>query len=139
MSQAIKTALYTKLTTDQSAGSLYDDVGGRIYELEGQDDASLPLLTYEVSSTPVEGLYNGTIMLKAQVIVTLYGHRRLGSAALGSIEDKLFTLLNSGTLAPTGYDTNAVMVCVDRDRRTVFDEIIASESVYSLEATTSAS
>ena len=41
MSQAIKTALYTKLTTDQSAGSLYDDVGGRIYELEGQDDASL--------------------------------------------------------------------------------------------------
>ena len=94
MSQAIKTALYTKLTTDQSAGSLYDDVGGRIYELEGQDDASLPLLTYEVSSTPVQGLYNGTIMLRAQVIVTLYGHRRLGSAALGSIEDKLFTLLN---------------------------------------------
>lgn len=139
MSQAIKSALYTKLTADQSAGSLYEAVGGRIYELEGQDDVPLPILTYEVTSTPIQALYNGTIMLKAQVILTLYGHRRLGAASLGAVEDKLFTLLNGGSLAPSGYDSNAVMICVDRDRRTVFDEIIAIESVYSLEATTSAS
>ena len=139
MSQAIKSALYTKLTADQTAGSLYEAVGGRIYELEGQDDVPLPILTYEVSSTPVQGLYNGTIMIKAQVILTLYGHRRLGAASLGSVEDKLFTLLNGGSLAPSGYDSNAVMICVDRDRRTVFDEIIAIESVYSLEATSSVS
>ena len=49
MSQAIKTALYTKLTTDQTASSLYTAVGGRIYELQGKDDDDLPLFTYEVT------------------------------------------------------------------------------------------
>tara|TARA_R100001594_G_scaffold150505_2_gene212034 strand:- start:11762 stop:12175 length:414 start_codon:yes stop_codon:yes gene_type:complete len=137
MSQAIKTAIYTKLTTDQSAGSLYEAVGGRIFELEGKDDADLPLLTYEVTSTPVQGLYNGTVIVESQVIYTIYGHRRLGSAALGTIEDKLFTLMNQSILAPTGYDTNCISVCLDRDRRTVFDQIIASESIYSIEATSS--
>ena len=135
MSQAIKTAIYTKLTTDQTAGSLYDDLGGRIYELEGNDDADLPLLTYEVTSTPVQGLYNGNVIIKAQVIFTIYGHRRLGSAAVGVIEDKLFDLMNSGSLAPSGYDASSVSICMDRDRRTVFDQIIASESVYSIDET----
>lgn len=137
MSQAIKTAIYTKLTADQSGGSLYEAVGGRIFELQGKDDADLPLLTYEVTSTPIQGLYNGTVVVKSQVIFTIYGHRRLGSAAVGTIEDKLFTLMNQATLAPTGYDTNCISVCLDRDRRTVFDQIIASESVYSIEATSS--
>ena len=135
MSQAIKTALYTKLTADQAADSFYDDVGGRIFELEGKDDAALPLLAYDVTSTPVQGLYNGNVIIKSQVVLTLFGHRRLGAAAIGAIEDKLFTLINQAALAPTGYDSNAVMICLDRDRRTVFDEIIASESIYSIEAT----
>jgi len=135
MSQAIKTALYTKLTADQTADSFYDDVGGRIFEMEGKDDSALPLIVYDVTSTPVEGLYNGNVIVKSQVVLTLYGHRRLGAAALGAIEDKLFTLINQATLAPTGYDGNAVMICLDRDRRTVFDEILSSESVYSIEAT----
>ena len=135
MSQAIKTALYTKLTADQTADSFYDDVGCRIFEMEGKDDSALPLIVYDVTSTPVEGLYNGNVIVKSQVVLTLYGHRRLGAAALGAIEDKLFTLINQATLAPSGYDSNAVMICLDRDRRTVFDEILSSESVYSIEAT----
>jgi len=135
MSQAIKTALYTKLTADQTADSFYDDVGGRIFEMEGKDDSALPLVVYDVTSTPVEGLYNGNVIVTSQVVLTLYGHRRLGAAALGAIEDKLFTLINQATLAPSGYDSNTVMICLDRDRRTVFDEIIASESIYSIEAT----
>ena len=135
MSQAIKTALYTKLTADQTASSLYTAVGGRIFELQGKDDEDLPLLTYEITSTPVQGLYNGNVIIKAQVIFTIYGHIRLGSANIGSVEDKLFTLMNQTTLAPTGYDNNCVVICLDRDRRTVFDQIIASESVYSIEAT----
>ncbi|MAB57534.1 MAG: hypothetical protein CL524_08290 [Aequorivita sp.] len=136
MSQAIKTALYTKLTTDQTASSVYTAVGGRIYELQGKDDDPLPLLTYEVTSSPIAGLYNGTVIEKSQVILTIYGHRRLGAQAVGDIEAKLFTLLNQTTLAPTGYDSNTVMICLDRDRRNVFDEIITSESIYAIDATT---
>ena len=135
MSQAIKTALYTKLTADQTTDTFYEDVGGQIFEMEGKDDSALPLIVYDVTSTPVEGLYNGNVIVKSQVVLTLYGHRRLGAAALGAIEDKLFTLINQATLAPSGYDSNAVMICLDRDRRTVFAEILSSESVYSIEAT----
>ncbi len=134
MSQEIKTAIFTKLTTDKAEGSLWDLVGGRIYELEGEDDANLPLLVYEVASSPVQGLYNGTIIVKAQVVFTIYGHKRLGSANIGTIEEKLFDLLKDSELAPSGYD-RGIVVALDRDRRTVFDEIIASESVYSVEAT----
>lgn len=134
MSQAIKSAIYTKLTSDQTSGSLYDSVGGRIYELQGADDADLPLLTYEVSSSPVQGLYNGNIVIKSQVVFTIYGHRRLGVAAIGLIEGKLYDLLKDSELAPTGYD-RGVVVPLDRDRRTVFDEIVSSESIYSVEST----
>ena len=135
MSQAIKTAIYTKLVSVQSDPSLYFSVGGRIYELEGQDDADLPLLTYEVQSTPVSGLFDGEVYIKSQVLFTIFGHRRLGAAAIGTIEDQLYTLMKDAALAPSGYD-RGVVVPLDRDRRTVFDEIIASESIYSVEATT---
>ena len=135
MSQAIKTAIYTKLVAVQSDPSLYFSVGGRIYELEGQDDADLPLLTYEVQSTPVSGLFDGEVYIKSQVLFTIFGHRRLGAAAIGTIEDQLYALMKDAALAPTGYD-RGVVVPLDRDRRTVFDEIIASESIYSVEATT---
>ena len=134
MSQAIKSSLYTKLTADQSGGSLYDDLSGRIFELEGKDDEALPLMTYEVVSSPVAGLFDGEIIVKSQVVFTIFGHRRLGAAAIGSIEEKLFTLLKDAELAPSGYD-RGVVVPLDRDRRTVFEEIIASESIYSIEAT----
>ena len=135
MSQAIKTAIYTKLVSVQSDPSLYFSVGGRIYELQGQDDADLPLLTYEVQSTPVSGLFDGEVYIKSQVLFTIYGHRRLGAAAIGTIEDQLYELMKDASLAPSGYD-RGVVVPLDRDRRTVFDEIIASESIYSVEATT---
>jgi len=135
MSQAIKTAIYTKLTTVQTDPSLYFDLGGRIYELQGADDAELPLLTYEVQSTPVSGLFDGEVYIKSQVLFTIFGHRRLGAAAIGALEDKLYDLMKDATLAPTGYD-RGVVVPLDRDRRTVFDEIISSESIYSVEATT---
>ena len=135
MSQAIKTAIYTKLVSVQSDPSLYFSVGGRIYELQGQDDADLPLLTYEVQSTPVSGLFDGEVYIKSQVLFTIYGHRRLGAEVIGTIEDQLYDLMKDAALAPSGYD-RGVVVPLDRDRRTVFDEIIASESIYSVEATT---
>jgi len=134
MPQAIKSALYTKLTADQSAGTLYAAVGGRIYEEEGPDDAALPLMVYGVTSSPTSGLFDGEFFVVSTVMFTIYGHRRLGAAALGDIEAKLFTLLDSVALAPTGYD-RGVVVCQDRDRRSILGEIIASESTYTIEAT----
>jgi len=135
MSQAIKTAIYDKLVSVQSDPSLYFGLGGRIYELQGVDDAALPLLTYEVQSTPVSGLFDGEVYIKSQVLFTIFGHRRLGAAAIGVLEDQLYVLMKDAALAPTGYD-RGVVIPLDRDRRTVFDEIISSESIYSVEATT---
>ena len=39
-------SIYSTLTTDQASGSFYDDVGGRIWLLDGPADVSLPHCIY---------------------------------------------------------------------------------------------
>ena len=134
MPQAIKTAIYTKLTDDQTAGTLYAAVGGRIFENEGQDDSALPLLVYEVTSSATSNMMGGKEILQAIATFTLYGHKRLGNAALGALEDKLYNLLNDAELTTTGYD-RAVVLATSRDVRQNFDDVLSSQSVYTLEAT----
>ena len=134
MAQALNTAIYTKLTTDQSAGSLHEAVGGRIFEGEGQDDSALPLLVYEITSAATSNVMGGKEIIRAVATFTLYGHRRLGNAALGSIEGKLYNLLNGEDVTTTGYD-RSVVTATSRDIRQNFDDVLSSQSVYKIEAT----
>lgn len=134
MSQAINTAIYTKLTADQSAGTLYAAVGGRIFENEGQDDSALPLLVYEVTTAETSNVMDGKEIIRANVTFTLFGHKRLGNAALGTIEGKLYTLLNGEGITTTGYD-RGVVIATSRDVRQNLVDVLSSQSVYRLEAT----
>jgi hypothetical protein len=134
MPQAIKTAIYTKLTADQTAGTLYAAVGGRIFENEGQDDSALPLLVYEVTSSATSNVMTGDKEIVQAVATLLYGHKRLGSAALGSIEGKLYSLLNGISMTTTGYD-RGVVLATSRDIRQNFEDVLSSQSVYRIEAT----
>ena len=134
MPQAIKTAIYTKLTADQTAGTLYAAVGGRIFENEGQDDSALPLLVYEVTSSTTSNVMDGKEIVQSVATFTLYGHKRLGTAALGSIEGKLYSLLNGLSMTTTGYD-RGVVLATSRDVRQNFDDVLSSQSVYRIEAT----
>jgi hypothetical protein len=134
MPQAIKTALYVKLTADQTAGSLYDSVGGRIYEAEGASETTLPLLVYEVTSTDTAQTMGNDEIVDAIVTITIWGHKSKGLAELGAIEGKLYSLLKSSDISPTGYDRGRV-IASSRDVRLVVDDVVSSQSVYKVTAT----
>lgn len=134
MPQAINTAIYTKLVASKGVDTFYADVGGRIFENEGQDDSALPLLVYEITSAGTSNVMDGKEIVQAVATFTLYGHKRLGNAALGSIEEKLYALMNDVDLTVAGYD-RGVVLATSRDIRQNFDDVLSSQSVYKIEAT----
>ena len=134
MPQAIKTAIYTKLISDTGASSLYTAVGGRIYEGAGKANASLPLLVYEVTTSNTQLIYGDDEIVDAVATFTLYGHRKDGLKALGDIEAKLYTLLNSSNMTTTGYDRGNV-TATSRDVRLILEDVVSSQSVYMVTAT----
>lgn len=94
MSLAIHEAVEASLTADQSSGSLYDDLSGRIHEGQLPVDSRYPALRYAVTT--------GTAQVSLQddrddhqMQFDLYGHDDdVLSAALG----KLRTLLHRQTI-----------------------------------------
>ena len=52
MSQDVVKAFYDQLISDQTSGSFYDRVSGRIYELEGPTNAALPLAVFSLITSP---------------------------------------------------------------------------------------
>ena len=135
MSQAIVAALYTKLTADQSGGSFYDDLGGRIFTGMGPQDADLPLAVIGVDANAVESTYSKRIETTA-FVMTIYGAIAAGATAVSDIEAKGFSLLHGAEITPTGYD-RGVLRCLSRDDRDHDEEVVVSTSVYEIEATTS--
>ena len=50
MSQVVLTTIYNKLVAVQTAGTVYNLVGGKIYQLEGPQGDVMPLLVYAISN-----------------------------------------------------------------------------------------
>jgi hypothetical protein len=127
MSVNIGIAIYTKLTTDQSAGTLYSDLGGRIYHGERPQAAGqlYPLLVWSVITVGVQGFYGSVDGKEAIIQFDLYAKRSTGPAALGAINTKLFALLDRAALSTAGHD-RTVLTCQDEGGYSVdgdFDRI----------------
>lgn len=65
-------AVYTALTTDQSAGSFYDDLSGRIYFVQAPLDATLPHCVYTPLTDPAEPNTFEASHLDARYQIDLY-------------------------------------------------------------------
>lgn len=126
---AFMDALYTKLTADQTAGSLYDALGGRIYNGFAIEEASTPYLCFSAVTGVPERHMGGPVSLDVTVQFDLFGNIELGSKALHDIEVKLYALLEGVSIAPTGFDrgvctfTTRGAAIVDDDCWRVMDEI----------------
>jgi hypothetical protein len=130
MSLAIVNAIYTQLTTDQTAGSLYAAVSGRIYHLQSIENGTLPLLVFGVVSCTPAYNFNGSVTETTLVEFTIYNDAfGAGAAAIGAIEAKLLTTLDNVVLSPTGYDRLTVR-CEQRGVSSMVEDAIASTSVY---------
>jgi hypothetical protein len=115
-------AVYDRLTADQSAGSLYDDLGGRIYFVRGPQNAALPLLIFRVQTdeplyyldraTGAQTYANGPDV-DAELHLVLVGSTAAGAAALEDINTKLLTLLHGQPISVTGYNAGQTF-CIER-------------------------
>ena len=104
MAKAIDQAIYTQLISDQTSGSAFDLVSGRISASYGDPGEDFPLITFEQVSAEVQKVFGGTEMIHVtEYEISIFGRWEDGLAELGDIADKVMELF--GTLV-TGTGTN---------------------------------
>jgi len=142
MSQSqLKTAIYQTLTADQTSGSLYDDVSGRIWEGQaptdtgGDTNALLPFLFYRIVSDVVPPSFTRADF-HALVQFDLYSKRNEGAATATSTNDKLFALLHKKQMTMTGH-TGVEGHAEDRGALTFEDDAIRIRSEFRIRGTSS--
>ena len=130
--QPILDALYTKFAADTAAGGVSTLTGARMYEVEGPDDAALPLLLWTpVSDIPVATFGNDGFDAEYQFDV--FGDGALGPKPVRTINDAIWTLLNRKTLTVTGYGS-ATVACTERGVETREGRAIRIRSQYRIKA-----
>lgn len=129
MSQAIIDALFTKLTTDQTSGSLYDSVTGRIYDGTVPDNAGNPSLVYNLIDDPPQLVFGARDTIRIRIQFDVYVPRESGTKAARQINDKLYSLLHRSSLTVTGYTGNNVL-CQQRGAVEVEDDFYRIRSEY---------
>tara|TARA_X000001382_G_scaffold105282_1_gene80475 strand:+ start:240 stop:665 length:426 start_codon:yes stop_codon:yes gene_type:complete len=104
MAKAIDQAIYTQLISDQTAGSAFDLVSGRISASYGDPGEDFPLITFEQVGAEVQKVFGGLEMLhRTQYEVSIFGRWEDGLAELGDIADKVIELFGTPV---TGTGTN---------------------------------
>ena len=56
--QDILDGLYTKLTADQGSGTLYEKLGGAIFDTQAPQDEALPLMVFSIVSAEPRQWFN---------------------------------------------------------------------------------
>lgn len=111
--QAIIDGIYTKLTTDQSAGTLYDDVDGRIGNAQPTQDQPLPFVSFFFPVTPVFLTFGSSNSHGSVLQVDIYHDADSGAKACRALADKAFSLLNRSSITATGWN-GVRLLCVER-------------------------
>ena len=127
------TGLYVKLTTDQAAGSFYDDLTGRIYRTQGPDDASFPLCVFFVVSDTPPRFFGSREDIEADIQIDLLGVKGTSETALQATQNKLLTLLDNAALTITGF-VGGTIQCNDRGSVDIEDQRPRITSLWTLTA-----
>lgn len=102
-------AVYTKLTSVQTVGSFYDDVGGRIRFVKGQQDEQTPLCVVRHGTMSLFREYTSPDDVDLVFGIDLYVDTESTASlpflpeTLVATLDKLMTLLDRTTITATGY------------------------------------
>lgn len=105
MSQtALATAIVSALSADQSSGTLYADVGGRIRWIVGESELDLPMLAFQFLGDVPEDFFDAAGDLQdVSVQFDVYTDRNSGPDANDAIREKAHALLHRVTLTATGF------------------------------------
>ena len=127
MAKAIDQAIYTQLISDQSSGSAFDLVSGRIAASYGDPGEDFPLITFEQVSDEVTKEFGGVNMThKAVYEISVFGRWEDGLAQLGDIADKVIELFGTPV---NGSGTNfdrIYMECTSGASITRDDELVVA-------------
>ena len=116
--QATITGLYSALIADQSVGSFYDDLGGRIYEAVAPEDGALPHMVFVQVADPPINYLGGTSDIEMKIQIDLYSERRLGAKALGDIHTKVLSALEGSAITIAGFVAGQIEF-TERGRRSI--------------------
>ena len=89
---AMTDGIITKLTTDQSPGSFYDDLGGRVFGIQADQDPTFPYCVVTVIDDAPSYFFESDD-IQASIQIDLYGSFDDGYKKLSNINDKLFIVL----------------------------------------------
>ncbi len=112
-------AIFATLTADQTAGSFFDDLGGRINLHEGPQDETLAHANFTVVTDIRERFFDGNDLL-ATFQLDIYNNAESSTPeALIAIHEKALTLLDAQTITMANHSNAQVFV---DDKGTVVKE-----------------
>lgn len=127
-------AIKDRFEADQSAGSFYTAVGGRIRQARADDNqATFPYAVWEITNNPVVRYFEAADDFDAVVEVRIHAERDGGIDALDDVFDKLFTDLDGKSLSPTGY-ANGGIQCIEMGTTSIDDDAVANRSTWRMYA-----
>lgn len=114
--QSMLDGVWDKLTAVQTAGTFYDDVGGRIYQDEAPDEEPLPAAVILLTTDFVDRYFDGED-IDAEFDIAVYGSKTDGMRSLAGTVKTLIELLDNATdVSITGFDSVEVQ-CTERGVR----------------------
>ncbi|CAB4184716.1 hypothetical protein UFOVP1116_27 [uncultured Caudovirales phage] len=139
MSQVILTTIYNKLTADNiSPSSVYALVEGKIYQLEGPQGATMPLLVYAISNEDTTTFMSSATqsMHTLDCEFTFYFKPDSSVANAMAAEAALFLLLQKANMTPSsGTYSSVESICVSRGVPTINVDSITIDTTYRIFAT----
>lgn len=101
---ALSDAIYDALAAVQTAGSFFDDVGGRLRWVVGENALDLPMFAWQfVGDVPERFFLKADETRDVDVQFDLYTNRKAGLAAHDAIRVKARNLLDRVTLTASGF------------------------------------
>ncbi len=137
MSQIILTSLYNHLVAVQTAGTIYDLVGGRIFQMEASQATARPLLVFTLESEETQTYMSSaaTTMHTCDVSFTFFFAPTSSVATAMVAEAALFLLLHKASITPSDASYASITtLCTSRGVPTIADDSIVVESRYRLVA-----
>ena len=136
MSQVILTTIYNKLVAVQTAGTVYNLVGGKIYQLEGPQGAVMPLLVYAISNTTTFMSAATQSMHTLDCAFTFYFKPDSSVVTAMAAEAALFLLLHKASMTPSSASYSTIeSICVSRGVPTINVDSIVIDTTYRIFAT----
>jgi len=138
MSQVILTTIYNKLLSVQTVGSLYLSVGGRIYQLEGPQGSTMPLLVYAISNEDTTTFMSSATesMHTLDCAFTFYFKPDSSVVTAMAAEAALFLLMHKASMTPSDVSYSTVeSICTSRGVPTINVDSIVIDTTYRIFAT----